>query len=50
MPETDVKHVTVRLNDENVIKVEWDIINHSGTGIVENEVTGEIYSIGVEPQ
>ncbi len=50
MPETDVKLVTVRLNDENVIKVEWDIINHSGTGFVVDEITGEVYSIGVEPQ
>lgn len=45
MPETDVKTVVVRLNDENVIKIEWDIINHSGHGIVVDEVTGQVYTI-----
>lgn len=43
MPETDVKTVIVRLNDENVIKIEWDIINHSGHGVVVDEVTGQMY-------
>ena len=44
MPETDVKTVVVRLNDENVIKIEWDILNHTGTGAVVDEVTGQHYS------
>lgn len=45
MPETDIKPVVVRLNDANVIHIEWDIINHSGTGFVLDEVTGQTYSI-----
>lgn len=44
MPETDNKTVIVRLNDENVIYIKWDIINHSGIGFVVNEVTGQQYT------
>ena len=44
MPETDVKTVVVRLNDENVIRISWDIINHTGTGSVVDEVTGQMYT------
>lgn len=46
MPENNDKTVIVRLNDENVIYIKWDIINHSGIGFVTNEVTGQQYTIG----
>ena len=50
MPETDVKTVVVRLNDENVIVINWDIINHNGEGKVYDEVTGDVYQLGSDPQ